>query len=143
MLTASNLAGKAINISKTTAPHAASCPFTSLFNVPWSCCKFIFEKFLTFNFENFDKSKDLFDLKSRYEILFKLYNVKNISQFADQIKKIKNFQLEDNLNTLNIDVYSNSKKIIDGINILRLKNNPVNLSKDDIFNIFQANKLPL
>ena len=140
MLTASNLAGKAINISKTTAPHAASYPFTSLFNVSHGhAVSLFFEKFLTFNFENFDKSKDLFDLKSRYEILFKLYNVKNISQFTDQIKKIKKFsQLEDNLNTLNIDIYSNSKKIIDGINILRLKNNPVNLSKDDIFNIFSS-----
>ena len=33
MSIASNLAGKAINISKTTAPHAASYPFTSLFNI--------------------------------------------------------------------------------------------------------------
>ena len=30
---AANLAGKAISISKTTAPHAASYPFTSLFNI--------------------------------------------------------------------------------------------------------------
>ena len=33
MAIASNLSGKAINISKTTAPHAVSYPFTSLFNV--------------------------------------------------------------------------------------------------------------
>ena len=33
MSIASNLAGKAINISKTTAPHAVSYPFTSLFNI--------------------------------------------------------------------------------------------------------------
>ena len=33
MSIASNLAGKAISISKTTAPHATSYPFTSLFNI--------------------------------------------------------------------------------------------------------------
>ena len=33
MSIAANLAGKAINISKTTAPHATSYPFTSLFNI--------------------------------------------------------------------------------------------------------------
>ncbi|MDP3733895.1 MAG: phosphonoacetaldehyde reductase [Nanoarchaeota archaeon] len=34
MMKAANLAGKAINISKTTACHAISYPFTSYFNVP-------------------------------------------------------------------------------------------------------------
>ena len=29
-----NLSGEAINISKTTAPHALSYPFTAIFNVP-------------------------------------------------------------------------------------------------------------
>ena len=33
MSIAANLAGKAISISKTTAPHAVSYPFTSLFNI--------------------------------------------------------------------------------------------------------------
>jgi alcohol dehydrogenase class IV len=33
MSIASNLAGKAINISKTTVPHAVSYPFTSLYNI--------------------------------------------------------------------------------------------------------------
>ena len=33
MSIASNLAGKAISISKTTAPHATSYPFSSLYNI--------------------------------------------------------------------------------------------------------------
>ena len=33
MTLAANLSGKAINISKTTAPHALSYPFTSIFNI--------------------------------------------------------------------------------------------------------------
>ena len=31
---AANLSGKAISISKTTAPHALSYPFTAYFNIP-------------------------------------------------------------------------------------------------------------
>ena len=30
---AANLSGKAIDITKTTAPHAVSYPFTALFNI--------------------------------------------------------------------------------------------------------------
>ena len=33
MSIAANLAGKAISISKTTAPHAVSYPFTSIYNI--------------------------------------------------------------------------------------------------------------
>ena len=33
MLRAANLSGQAINITKTTAPHAVSYPFTALYNV--------------------------------------------------------------------------------------------------------------
>ena len=34
MAIASNLAGKAINISKTIAPHALSYPCTTLYGIP-------------------------------------------------------------------------------------------------------------
>ena len=33
MCLAANLSGAAINISKTTAPHAVSYPFTSIYNI--------------------------------------------------------------------------------------------------------------
>ena len=34
MAMAANFSGKAINISKTTAPHAISYPFTSFYKIP-------------------------------------------------------------------------------------------------------------
>ena len=47
MSIAANLAGKAISISKTTAPHATSYPFTSLFNINHGhAVSLFFEKFL-------------------------------------------------------------------------------------------------
>ena len=44
MSIAANLAGKAISISKTTAPHAVSYPFTSLFNISHGHVAFYFLK---------------------------------------------------------------------------------------------------
>ena len=41
----------------------------------------------------------------------------------------------DNLSVLNINIKQNSEKIIDGINLLRLGNNPVKIDKKDIFKI--------
>ena len=137
MLTASNLAGKAINISKTTAPHATSYPFTSLFGISHGhAVSLFFDNFLMFNFENSHKSQKIFDIGPRYEMLFKIYKVKNIFEFTQKIKKIKKYSnLEDNLDMLNIDLKDNMQKILDGINILRLKNNPVDLEREDIVKI--------
>ena len=52
----------------------------------------------------------------------------------------KKAKLEDNLIALNIDIKKSSKKIIDGINLLRLGNNPVRISGDDIIRIISNNK---
>ena len=137
MSISSNLAGKAINISKTTAPHAASYPFTSLFNISHGhAVALFFESFFKFNFNNLDKSDTSFDLQKRFELIFNLFDVKNINDFSSKIKLIKKkAKLEDNLHTLNINIKQSSEKIIKGINLLRLGNNPVKINGVDIFKI--------
>ena len=63
MAIASNFAGKAINISKTTAPHATSYPFTSIYNISHGhAVGLFFERFFKFNFDNRNKSETSFDL---------------------------------------------------------------------------------
>ena len=137
MSIASNLAGKAINISKTTAPHAASYPFTSLFDISHGhAVGLFFEKFFKFNFDNINKSETSFDLRERFNLIFNLFDVKNINNFNDKIGLIKKqAKLEDNLETLNINIKQSSEKIIKGINLLRLGNNPVKIDGKDIYNI--------
>ena len=79
MSIAANLAGKAISISKTTAPHAASYPFTSLFNISHGhAVGLFFERFFKFNYENLEKSDVSFDLKKRFDLIFNLFDVSNI-----------------------------------------------------------------
>ena len=137
MSIASNLAGKAISISKTTAPHATSYPFTSLFNISHGhAVGLFFENFFTFNFDNLNKSETIFDLKKRFDLIFNLFDVKNINDFNTKISSIKKkAKLEDNLKKLNINIEESSEKIIKGINLLRLGNNPVKINGNDIFKI--------
>ena len=137
MSIASNLAGKAISISKTTAPHAASYPFTSLFNISHGhAVGLFFESFFKFNFDNLNRSETSFDLKQRFDLIFDLFEVGNINDFNSKITLIKKqAKLEDNLETLNIDIKQNSENIIKGINLLRLGNNPVKIDGKDIYNI--------
>ena len=137
MAIASNLAGKAINISKTTAPHAVSYPFTSLFNVSHGhAVGLFFENFFKFNFDNLNKSETSFDLKKRFDLIFNLFDVKNINDFNSKISLIKKqAKLEDNLKKLNINIEESSEKIIKSINLLRLGNNPLKIDENDIFKI--------
>ena len=137
MSRASNLAGKAISISKTTAPHATSYPFTSLFNISHGhAVGLFFENFFSFNFDNLNRSETSFDLKKRFDLIFNLFDVENINDFNSKISFIKKqANLEDDLVKLNINIKQSSEKIIKGINLLRLGNNPVKINGVDIFNI--------
>ena len=142
MSIASNLAGKAISISKTTAPHAVSYPFTSLFNISHGhAVSLFFEKFFKFNYENLSNSDTTFNLKTRFDLIFDLFQVQNINQFNLKIALIKKqANLEDNLYKLNIDMNKSSAKIIDGINLLRLGNNPIKINDLDILSIISNDK---
>ena len=141
MSIASNLAGKAISISKTTAPHAASYPFTSLFNISHGhAVSLFFEKFFKFNFNNLKRSETSFDLEKRFDLIFHLFDVKNINDFNSKISLIKKkANLEDDFIKLNIDIKKNSENIMQGINTLRLGNNPVRINDKDILKILTEN----
>lgn len=141
MSIAANLAGKAISISKTTVPHAASYPFTSLFNISHGhAVSLFFEDFFKFNFNNLNKSETSFDLKKRFDHIFNLFKVTNINEFIDKISLIKKkANLEDDLIKLNININSSTEKIIKGINLLRLGNNPVKIDGKDIIKIISKN----
>lgn len=141
MSIAANLAGRAINISKTTAPHATSYPFTSLFNVSHGhAVSLFFEDFFKFNFDNLKRSETSFDLRKRFELIFNLFSVNNMNELNSKITFIKkSAKLENDMSKLNINVNENLEEIINGINLLRLGNNPVKIEKNDIIKIISNN----
>ena len=137
MALGANLAGKAINISKTTAPHALSYPFTAHYNVPHGhAVSLTLNKFLKFNYNNLKRANCNFDLNSRFNLIFKLTKSKNINDLDIFLKNIKRMAaLEQDFLKLGIDINRDHHKILGGLNSRRLKNNPIKISKKDIKHI--------
>ena len=74
-----------------------------------------------------------FDLKKRYNILFSLIDGKNFNDLDCCLLNLKNeANLESNFNKLGINIKKSYSKIITGINMQRLLNNPVKLKKSDV-----------
>ena len=134
MALGANLAGKAINISKTTAPHALSYPFTAQFKIPHGhAVSLTLNKFIKFNYDNLKKSECNFDLSKRFKLLFNITKSKNINDldyFINNLKKVAS--LEQNFLKLGINLNRDYYKIASGFNNQRLKNNPIKISKKDI-----------
>ena len=90
MCLAANLSGKAINISKTIAPHAVSYPFTSYFGISHGhAVSLTLNKFLIFNYNKMNYSKSGLNLRKRYKILFSATKTRSITQLDLLLKDIK------------------------------------------------------
>ncbi len=134
MSLAAYYSGKAISISKTTAPHAVSYPFTSYYNISHGhAVSLTLKEMLEYNYQNSEKSTAKYNLKERYKILFNLLSVKNIKQLSKKISFIKKkLNLEKKLSKINKQIPKNLNKILKNINLQRLNNNPVEISKKDL-----------
>ena len=122
-------AGKAINISKTTAPHAVSYPFTSEHGISHGhAVALTLSDFLKFNFENILSAKVKFDLIERYKILFSEFRVKDTDELKRKLSKMaEKTGLELDLKKLNINNADQIENILKGINHQRLSNNPIDI----------------
>ena len=140
MCLASNLAGEAINISKTTAPHAVSYPFTSMYGISHGhAVSLTLNKFLKFNYINIKKSTCKFDLNERYNIMFRLTKTKNINNFIDYINNLKKkANLESNFNKLGVNINKDYNNIILKVSSSRLLNNPIEIKKKDLKKIINS-----
>ena len=119
LLMASHLSGKAINITKTTAPHAFSYYLTIKHGIcHGEAVSVLFERFIDLNFSAINSSNK----KTLMEIL-KVSNKKELIKFFVNLKAKLGFTLSLNkIKNLNVKVYSKS------INIERLQNNPIKIN---------------
>ena len=134
MCLSSNLAGQAINISKTTAPHAVSYPFTSIYGINHGhAVSLTLNQFLRFNYIHLNEAKCNFSLSGRFENLFRLSNTKDFVSFDKFLKNIKReANLEGDFKKLKIDIEKDFSNFVSGINALRLANNPVDIQIKDL-----------
>ena len=77
-----------------------------------------------------------FDLEKRYKVIFEKTKTKNITELENFLINLKKkAKLETNFAELGININQDISKIITGVNLLRLKNNPIKLDKRDLKDI--------
>ena len=144
MSKASHLAGKAINLTKTTAPHAVSYPLTKIFNIPHGhAVALTIGRFYEFNYDvHSDNLNDKRGDKFIVDEIDKLNKVMGVSCVMDANKKIKylmkNIGLETSLYKLGIKSEEDVNIIVKNINPERIDNNPKKVNKKDVKNILMS-----
>ena len=121
MLSASNYAGKAINITTTTAPHAMSYKLTSLYSLPHGHAVAICLPKVWRYMNRFDDIAQVFGKQNCEEAVV----------FFEQLLKDLKILPPESASIDDIDILVNS------VNAKRLKNNPVRLDMDIIKNLYK------
>lgn len=136
MLKASNYAGKAINITKTTAGHAMCYKLTSLYKISHGhAAMMVNSELLPYMIENQEKCIDkrgINHFKNILEIISTALGCSNIGDlklyFANLLKKLDLYDVEINYDDINL--------LVESVNIERLANNPIKLDNTDINKIY-------
>ncbi len=124
MLLAAHLAGKSINITKTTGAHAASYYLTSNHNIPHGLAvALLMPSFIKYNSNAISKK------------LLNMFNCNSVDDFICIFNKIiESFELSTKFSFHNINK-NHLQLIIDNINNERMKNNPIPFNKTKLYNI--------
>lgn len=118
MMKASNLAGKAINISRTTAAHALSYKITSEYGIPHGhAVALSIAKLIELNAKDCQLAKDVYNI----------VGFKNAVVYFEDL--FRNIGIESNLEKLGIN---DVNTIINSVNLERLKNNPLLLTQKEL-----------
>lgn len=128
----SHLSGKAINISKTTAPHALSYYFTEKHNIKHGqAIALTLPRVYYLNRLKALESNDK-KIQNIFVQMDKILGIKNISSHVIEnfIKKLK---IEISFSALEIDLKNELEIIKLMVNSDRFENNPFQISIDDIF----------
>lgn len=140
MAIGANLAGKGINIAKTTACHALSYPLTSYLNLPHGHAVSVFlGKTIILNSKvnefNINDPRGVNYVRNTMEELYNISNTNNSDELKNKINDIMDgINLERSLTKLGLDS-SKALFISKNINMERLGNNPTKMSKTDIMNL--------
>ncbi|MFX1267858.1 MAG: phosphonoacetaldehyde reductase [Promethearchaeota archaeon] len=147
MAIAANYAGKAINITKTTACHAISYPITSYFNVPHGhAVALTLPSMIVFNSEvDHDDVLDPRGVNFVRDIMNRLVSIIGASDFRDAKERIIYIMKQINLETKLSDLGINSSEDIDlivrnGFTPNRVKNNPRLLTEVQLRKILEEIK---
>ena len=142
MSKAAHLAGKAINITTTTAPHAISYPITAHLGLQHGhAVALTLGCFFEINY--YFQDVDIVDNRGREyikNVMEKLYSMFGVKSALECKNKWYQMMSAIGLKTdmINLGIISDYKidRIVDSVNFQRLSNNPVRVSKKTLKNIF-------
>jgi alcohol dehydrogenase class IV len=138
MSRAAHLAGKAIDIAKTTGPHALSYYFTSHYNVPHGhAVGLTLGNFIRFN--SLVGIRDVADARGlRYvrDTVARLLNLLGVRSAEEGMMKIetmmKEIGLETDVKEIGLRTKADVQELVRCVNTERLANNPRTVSPQDI-----------
>lgn len=136
LMKGANLAGKAINITRTTVPHALSYTLTSKYGYPHGhAVALTFPFFLKYNLEGNEerfKGTDFCQYAEKMEQLCSLLEIK-----GDPFESMKGYIKQLGLNFDPMKDFNDSI-VAQGINLERAKNTPIAIDEEVILNAVKS-----
>ena len=144
MSRASHLAGKAINITKTTAPHALSYALTSRHGVPHGMAVAItLTSMLAFNAEVTDEDcndpRGADAVRERIARILSSLGTDNVEDANASITSLlTQINCPTTFDSVGVQTSAELKYVVDSVNAERLSNNPRRASQNQLFNLLQT-----
>lgn len=143
MASGAYLAGKAINISKTTGPHALSYALTSNYGIPHGhAVALTLGRFMELNSSCLGSGK-LNDTRGRDYVtkthaeLWHLLGCNSATQCKEKLHDLMNkVGLESSLSEMGFGNADEISNIVNSVNIERISNHPVQCSRENLRNLF-------
>ncbi|MDB4341919.1 iron-containing alcohol dehydrogenase [bacterium] len=140
LLYAANLAGKAINITKTTAAHALSYGITIMTGLPHGhAVSLILGELFTINDKAISNYSHKYN-KDYHKMILKIYSMFGVKSSVTAkkfwYKLMAENELKINLKDLGLHKKNNINTIVKNINLERLSNHPVKLDRLLLTQIF-------
>ncbi len=139
IMRAANLAGQAICVTQTTAPHAFSYKLTSMFGLPHGhavaiCLPEIWEYMVTHSDQCVDQRGEVY----LRQVFMDIAGVMNCPSDLAAIQRFRNLLDELQIGVIHSeDIVKDVNVLVQSVNPIRLKNNPVCLSGEVIGMIYK------
>lgn len=138
MFLAANIAGKAINITQTTAGHAMCYKITSLYRLPHGHAAAIcVEKLWPYMIQHVDKCLDERGIEYLNNVFAELAAIFGCEYAEEAVDKFAGMLKEMDLQAPTLENEEQLETMVKSVNLTRLKNNPVLLSEDTLKNLYK------
>jgi len=144
MCRASHLAGRAINLTKTTAPHAISYTITSQFDVPHGrAVALTLGPILAFNRElsknDCNDPRGVEHVQHAIDAIVRLLGCQTAEEAAGEFQKlVKSIDCPTRLSEIGVSIEAQLRQVVEQVNEQRLANNPRRLSSESLESILKS-----